>query len=384
MDEAIRPGGARPRVVVLDDYQHVALDSGPWDRLAGRCDVETLSEHIPDTDDLVAALDGAQVVVAMRERTHFDADRLDRLPDLRLLVTTGMGNAAIDLDAAARNGVVVCGTRGRSRHTLELTWALILALVRSIPAEDARIRAGGWQHTIGTELDGATLGLVGLGRIGSTMVPVARAFGMDVIAWSQNLDPAHAAGSRGRARRQGRAVPPRRRRERPLQALGPKPRDRRTRGDRRDAAAPRTWSTHRAARSWTRRALLDALHDGAIAGAALDVFDREPLPPDDPLRAAPRTVLSPHLGYVTRENYRGVLHRRRRGHRRVARRPNRTTDRPGCVAAPPERRRVRERLRNEQIHHAGAGDRRHARRSCGAPHPSTAAHQATAHAGRLV
>jgi len=244
MDETARPGGARPRVVVLDDYQRVALESGPWDRLAGRCDIETLSEHVADTDELVAALEGAQVIVAMRERTHFDADRLGRLPDLRLLVTTGMGNAAIDLDSAARNGVVVCGTRGRSRHTLELTWALILALVRSIPAEDARIRAGGWQSTVGTELDGATLGLVGLGRIGATMVPVARAFGMEVVAWSQNLEAAHAA----------------------------------------DAGAE--------------------LHGGAIAGAALDVFDREPLPLDDPLRTAPRTVLSPHLGYVTRENYR--------------------------------------------------------------------------------
>src|SRR4029079_18602887 len=106
MDEPARPAVARTRVVVRDDSQHVARESGPWDRLAGRCDVETLSEHIPDTDDLVAALEGVEVVVAMRERTHFDADRLDRLPDLRLLVTTGMGNAAIDLDSAARNGVV--------------------------------------------------------------------------------------------------------------------------------------------------------------------------------------------------------------------------------------------------------------------------------------
>src|SRR5919201_1372769 len=197
--EAARTVSGRPRVVVLDDYQQIALESGPWDTLAGLCDVETLPDHVADTDELVAALDGAQVVVAMRERTRFDADRLDRLADLRLLVTTGMGNAAIDLDAAARNGVVVCGTRGRARHTVELTWALMLAVLRSIPQEDARIRAGGWQHTVGTELDGATLGLVGLGRIGSMMVPIARAFGMDVIAWSQNLDPDRAAGARAQA-----------------------------------------------------------------------------------------------------------------------------------------------------------------------------------------
>src|SRR4051794_36324278 len=180
------------RVVVLDDYQQVALESGPWERLSGACAVETIAEHIPDTDALVDALAGAPVVVAMRERTAFDAARLGQLPDLRLLVTTGMGNAAIDLDAAAARGIVVCGTRGRPRHTVELTWALILALLRSVAAEDARMRAGGWQHTVGTGLHEKTLGLVGLGRIGSAMVPVARAFGMDVIAWSRNLEATHA------------------------------------------------------------------------------------------------------------------------------------------------------------------------------------------------
>src|SRR3954453_8453405 len=183
------------RVVVLDDYQQVALACGPWERLGGRCDVRTLAEHIEDTDTLVAALAGAPVVVAMRERTPFDAERRARLPGLRLLVTTGMANAAIALDAAAANGVVVCGTRGRGTHTVELAWGLILALLRSIPPEDARIRGGGWQHTLGTELNGATLGLVGLGRLGSAMVPIARAFGMQVIAWSQNLAPARAGGA---------------------------------------------------------------------------------------------------------------------------------------------------------------------------------------------
>src|SRR5690349_14734438 len=121
------------RVVVLDDYQHIALECGPFERLAGRCDVRTLTEHVAGTDALVAALAGAEVVVAMRERTRFDAERLGRLPDLRLLVTTGMANAAIDLEAAHREGVVVCGTRGRGSHTVELAWGLILALLRSIP-----------------------------------------------------------------------------------------------------------------------------------------------------------------------------------------------------------------------------------------------------------
>ena len=290
------------RIVVLDDYQQVALEAGPWDRLPARCAVTTLTEHVADTDALVAALAGAEVVVAMRERTRFDTERLDRLPDLRLLVTTGMGNAAIDLDAAARNGVVVCGTGGRSRHTVELTWALILALLRSIPQEDARIRSGGWQHTLGTELDGATLGLVGLGRIGSAMVPIARAFGMDVIAWSQNLDADRAAEAGAEA-----VAKPDLFRSADVVSVHYKlsPRSVGIVGAANIAAMKPSAFLVNTSRGplVDTAALLAALREGAIAGAALDVYDREPLPPDDPLRSAPRTVLSPHLGYVTKENY---------------------------------------------------------------------------------
>jgi len=255
-----------------------------------------------DADELVAALAGAEVVVAMRERTRFDAERLARLPDLRLLVTTGMANAAIDLDAAAANGIVVCGTRGRPRHTVELTWALILALLRSVPAEDARMRAGGWQH-IGTELDGTTLGLVGLGRLGSAMVPVARAFGMDVIAWSQNLDAAHAGEVGAEAVGKEELF-----RGSDVVSVHYKlsPRSEGIVGAAEIAAMKPTAYLVNTSRGplVDTPALLRALQDGTIAGAALDVYDREPLAPDDPLRSAPRTVLTPHLGYVTRENYR--------------------------------------------------------------------------------
>jgi phosphoglycerate dehydrogenase-like enzyme len=297
------PGMADPvRVVVLDDYQHVALDCGPWERLAGRCDVRTLREHIPATDDLVQALAGAPVVVAMRERTPFDAERLGRLPHLRLLVTTGMANAAIDLEAAAANGVAVSGTRGRGTHTVELTWGLILALLRSIPQEDARVRAGGWQQTLGAELQGATLGLVGLGRLGSAMVPVARAFGMDVIAWSQNLDAERAAeaGAEAVAKEELFA-----RADVVSVHYKLSERSRGIVGAAEIAAMKPTAYLVNTSRGplLDTAALLGALHDGAIAGAALDVYDREPLPPDDPLPSAPRTVLTPHLGYVTRENY---------------------------------------------------------------------------------
>jgi phosphoglycerate dehydrogenase-like enzyme len=239
----------------------------------------------------------------MRERTRFDAERLARLGDLRLLVTTGMGNAAIDLEAAAANGIVVSGTRGRARHTVELTWALILALLRSIPAEDARMRQGGWQQTIGTELDGATLGLVGLGRLGSAMVPIARAFGMDVVAWSQNLDADRATEAGAEAVSKDALF-----RFADVVSVHYKlsPRSEGIVGAAEIAAMKPTAYFVNTSRGplVDTAALLRALHDGAIAGAALDVYDREPLPPDDPLRSAPRAVLTPHLGYVTRENYR--------------------------------------------------------------------------------
>src|SRR3954470_5463040 len=290
------------RVVVLDDYQQVALQSGPWERLSGACAVETIAEHIAYTDALVDALAGAPVVVAMRERTPFDAERLRRLPDLRLLVTTGMGNAAIDLDAAAANGIVVCGTRGRPRHTVELTWALILALLRSVPAEDARVRAGGWQHTLGTELDGATLGLVGLGRLGSAMVPVARAFGMGVLAWSMNLDAAHATEVGVEAVAKDELF-----RRADVVSLHYKlsPRSEGIVGAAAIAAMKPTAYFVNTSRGplVDTAALLRPPHDGSTAGPALAAPAGEPLPPDDPLRSAPRTVLTPHLGYVTRENY---------------------------------------------------------------------------------
>jgi len=171
------------RIAILDDYQGVALGYAEWSGLSD-CEVQVFTAHIADTAILSAALHNFDVIVAMRERTRFDAARLAALPRLRLLVTTGMANAAIDLDAARRQGITVCGTGSGSRATSELAWGLLLALARAIPNEETRLRAGGWQQTVGVELQGRTLGLVGLGNQGRAMVPVARAFGMDVIAWS--------------------------------------------------------------------------------------------------------------------------------------------------------------------------------------------------------
>jgi len=180
-------------VAVLDDYQRVALDHGPWGRLPDSVEVVAFADHLDDEDALVARLERFEVVVAMRERTPLPRSLLARLPRLALLITTGMVNAAIDVEAARELGVVVCGTGHAESATAELTWALILALTRHVHEEDARVRAGGWQETIGPELHGRTLGVVGLGRQGTRVAGYGRAFGMEVIAWSQNLDRAHAA-----------------------------------------------------------------------------------------------------------------------------------------------------------------------------------------------
>ena len=290
-------------VAVLDDYQGVALASADWSPLAGRADVVVFTEHLADPDALVAALGPFDVVVAMRERTAFGADVLRRLPDLRLLVTTGASNAAIDVAAARAQGVTVCGTGASAAAAPELTWALLMALVRQVPVEDGNVRAGRWQTTVGCELAGRTLGLLGLGRIGARMARYAAAFDMDLIAWSQNLtdEAAHAHGvtrvEKDELFRRADVVSVHVRlsdRTRglvgadELRLLGPDGLLVNTsRGPIVDEAA-----------------LLAALHDGTIGGAALDVYSLEPLAADDPWRSAPNTVLTPHIGYVTAEQYR--------------------------------------------------------------------------------
>jgi len=290
------------RIVLLDDYQGVALDYGGWDRVPDEWQVVALEQHIDDADELVEALSGAEIVVAMRERTPFPAAILDRLPDLKLLITTGMGNVAIDVAAARRNGVVVCGTGIKGAPTAELSWGLILALVRSIPAEHDSVRSGGWQTTIGGDLDGATLGLVGLGRLGARMARIGAAFGMEVLAWSQNLDPA-AAREAGVESVEKLALFERadvvsvhyRLSGRSRGLVG---------GAEIGAMKPSAYlvNTSRGPLVDTD-ALVAALERGAIAGAGIDVYDTEPLPADHPLRRAPRTVLTPHLGYVTEDTY---------------------------------------------------------------------------------
>lgn len=290
------------RIAVLDDYQSVAAAFADWSQLPEPVEVVAFHDAVGDPDELVARLRTFDVVVAMRERTRFGRDVLERLPGLRLLVTTGMRNKSIDVAAAAELGITVCGTAASATSTVELTWALILATLRHLPQEDAAMRAGAWQQTIGGDLAGATLGVVGLGRLGSQVARIGAAFGMDVVAWSQNLTDERAAevGARRVERDELFATAD----VVTVHLLLSK----RTRGliGAEDLALMKNTAilvnTSRGP-IVDEAALVDVLRDGRIAGAGLDVYDAEPLPRDSPLRELRRAVLTPHLGYVTRGTY---------------------------------------------------------------------------------
>jgi phosphoglycerate dehydrogenase-like enzyme len=292
------------RCAVLDDYQHAALRMADWSGVEERVDVTVFDHHLEGDDALVAALDDFEIIVLMRERTPFTRSLFERLPKLKLVVTTGNRNPSIDLVAARDHGVLTCGTGALVQPTAELTWGMIIGLLRHIPREDANVRAGGaWQLTVGGDLKGKTLGIIGLGKLGRSVARVAHAFDMEAIAWSQNLTAADAATAGARYASKDEVV-----------------------------AQSDVLSIHT---NWSRRttgligrdelrrmkptailvntsrgpivdeaALIAALSQGWIAGAALDVFDHEPLPADHPLRTLPNTLLTPHLGYVTEDNYR--------------------------------------------------------------------------------
>jgi phosphoglycerate dehydrogenase-like enzyme len=275
------------RIAILDDYQDVARRFADWDSLDS--EVVVFTEHHDDIDHL----EPFDVIMAMRERTPFPRERLARLPNLKLLVTTGMGNAAIDTEAARELGITVAGTRGTPTHTAELTWALILALARNIPAEDRALRAGGWQHTVGFELAGRTLGVIGLGRLGAQVARIGEAFGMEVIAWSQNMDT--SLTKEELLRRSDVVTIHVRLSERTTGLIG---------ASELALMKPTAYLVNTSRGPIVDEdALLHALHNGEIAGAGIDVYDTEPLPADHPLRSAPNTVLTPHIGYVTDASY---------------------------------------------------------------------------------
>ena len=291
------------RVAILDDYQNVARRMADWASLPAGTDLVVFSDHLSDPGAVAARLADFDAVIAMRERTPFHRTLLERLPKLKLLVTTGMRNASIDVAAAVERKIVVCGTAGLPYPTAELTWGLILALFRQIPAEDRATREGRWQISCGLGLNGKTLGVVGLGGLGSRVAKIGRAFEMNVIAWSQNLTAARAAEIGATLVTKDDLLA---RSDVVSIHLVLSERTRKLFGAHELAQMKRTAFLINTSRGpiVDEVALVAALRQGKLAGAGLDVYDEEPLPLDHPLRNLPNTVITPHLGYVTEEGYR--------------------------------------------------------------------------------
>ncbi len=290
----------RLKIGILDDYQNVALSLADWGSLDA--DTEVFTAPFVDSDEVVEQLADFDVLVAMRERTRFPAEVLSRLPSLKLLVSTGTANSAIDVAAARELGVVVSGTGYFSYPTAELTWALILAAARKLPQQVQSMRSGGWQLGLGTSVQGLTLGVLGLGNVGEQVAAIAHAFGMPVIAWSENLTAERAAEHRVTAvsreqlfveadvlsihivlgeRSRGMVGAPELAMMKPTSILVNT-----SRGPIVDEGA-----------------LVDALRRHVISCAAVDVYETEPLPADHPLRSLDNALLTPHIGYVSQQLY---------------------------------------------------------------------------------
>ncbi len=297
----------RYRCAILDDYQNVALAMADWSKVAGDLDITVFNRHLGAADKVIQALQGFGIVCAMRERTAFPRAVIEQLPDLRLLITTGLRNASFDVAAARERGVVVCGTPSVGNPTAGIAIGLMLELTRRIGYENARMKAGEpWQTTIGVDLEGLTLGVIGLGKLGTRTARIAKAFGMKVIAWSQNLTPEKCkeAGVEHVGKddlfRQADFV---------TIHLVLSPRSRGLVGAGELALMKPSAYIINTSRGpiIDETALLAALQARKIAGAGLDVFDTEPLPTDHPLRKMDNVVLTPHLGYVAEQNYRAYF-----------------------------------------------------------------------------
>ena len=290
-------------VAILDDYQGAALKFADWS--AAKTKVQAFNEHIADRGKLAKALADFEIVVAMRERTPFDRELFAKLPKLKLLVTTGMRNAAIDLEAASAHGVTVCGTEGAAHPTAELAWGLIISCLRKIPFENAELRRGGrWQNSVGGDLNGKRLGVIGLGRLGTRVARVGKAFEMNVLAWSKHL-------TRERCIAAGAELAPSlddvlRTADFITIHLVLSERTRGLIGARELGLMKPTAYLINTSRGpiVDERALIAALQQGTIAGAGLDVFDEEPLPAAHPFRTLDNVVATPHLGYVSEDTYR--------------------------------------------------------------------------------
>jgi len=292
------------RCAILDDYQNVALKSADWSKVEGDVEIKVFSEHLGAGQSVIAALKEFAIVVAMRERTAFPRTVIDALPNLKLLITTGMRNASIDTEAAKARGVTVCGTGSFGSPTSGIAIGLMLELTRHIGYENARLHAGAaWQSTIGPDLEGMTLGILGLGKLGARTAAIAKAFGMKVIAWSQNLTPERCqevgvgyVGKDDLFRQSDFITIHNVLSARSRGAVGAKEFG---------LMKPSAFLINTSRGPIVdEAALLAALRDKKIAGAGLDVFDNEPLPLDHPLRKMNNVVLTPHLGYVSEQNYR--------------------------------------------------------------------------------
>ena len=291
------------RAAILDDYQNVAMAMADWSPVAKDVEIEVFNEPFASQHAAVKALQGFAIVVGMRERTPFPRAVIEALPDLKLLITTGAKNNSFDLKAAAERGVTVCGTGAVGSPTTGITFGLILELTRRIGFENGRLKRGErWQVTIGQDLEGLTLGIVGLGKLGRRSAEVAKAFGMKVIAWSQNLTP-ERAGEAGVAYASREELFATSDIVTVHYQLGPRSRGLITANDL--GRMKKTAYLVNTARGplVDEQALIAALREKRIAGAGLDVFDVEPLPLDHPFRALDNVVITPHLGYVSEQNY---------------------------------------------------------------------------------
>ena len=297
-------------IAILDDYQAVAGEMTDWSELPSGSDLRFFHDHLSDDDSLAERLQDFDVVMGMRERTPFPRSLLERLPNLRLLITSGRGNASFDLAAATELGITVCGTDGAGEGPTELTWGLIIAMLRQIPLEDRLTREGRWGVHIGVGLKDKTLGLLGLGNIGGRVARVANAFDMNVIAWSQNLTEERAGECQARLVDKETLF-----RDSDIVSVHVRLSDR-TRGlvgaAELGLMKPDAYLVNISRGPIVDEpALVAALQGKKIAGAGLDTFDVEPMPPDHPLLGLDNTVITPHVGYVTREaylgHYRGVV-----------------------------------------------------------------------------
>src|SRR5579862_5858537 len=290
------------KIAVLDDYQNAALKSADWSVLGHRADITVFKDHLADPEAVIERLLPFDVICVMRERSPLPRNIIERLPNLKLIASTGAGNASIDVAAAGDCGIEVVHTGYRSDPTIEFTWALILASARHIATESNSVRSGGWQETVGADLRGETLGVLGLGRIGSEVARIGKAFGMNLIAWSQNMTPqaAEAVGATLVSKKQLF--------EQADFLTIHVAFSSRTRGLVGAAELARMKPTARLVNTSRgpiveERELIRVLKNKQIAGAAIDVFNIEPLPPDHPFRALDNVLATPHIAYVSQDLY---------------------------------------------------------------------------------